>query len=313
MTRIPLITRRSFVAGAGAAVVGSRAVWGQAKLPVVAWLGTSTKETNSGYPALLQGMADLGYVQGRDFLLIERWNDGNVDLNVPLLKDLLLQGPDVIVTNTVEALSAASQLTTAVPIVGGIIPETAAAQLIGESLARPKGNVTGVLGTSPGVLGKQIEVLHEALPSERRFGWLQTTLVEPSLSENRSASDAAGKALGLELVRTEARLPEEIAAGFAELVRRNVRGVVFEQSALINSDRRRLVALCAEAKLPAIFGNLAVVTQAGGLMFYGFDTPTAFRRSSEHVVKILGGAKPSSLPVIVASPLLAGPECESRP
>ena len=288
------IKRREFITLLGGAVAWPLAARAQvsSKRPLVAILFGTTPEASSRLKGgFLQGMREFGYVEGRNFELAERYADGRLDRFAPMAEELVRLKPEVIVTASVGANVAVKQATAAIPIVSAALVDP-----IGEgwvaSHARPGGQMTGMLWNVDTLPGKQLSLAIEVVPGATRIGML----VNRGTSAAQRDAEAAAAASRVKLVPIEADKPEHLEPAVEALTRERVDLVLIIGEPLFFSERKRIVALMAAARLPALYAWREIV-EAGGLMSYGIDLPESFRRSAFFVDRILKGTKPGDLPV----------------
>jgi len=249
------------------------------------------------HEAFRQGLRDLGYVEGRNVVIEYREAGGQAERLLPLAAELVALKVDLIVAPTTPAALAAKQATKSLPIVffGSADPVTSG---LVTSLARPGGNVTGLTGVSPEILGKCLELLKQAVPRASRLAVLR----QPGAAGERTerdvlkVADDAAKALGVRLQIVEARVAADIDKAFANMTKARAEALVVWASAMLVHQRGRLVTLAAKNRLPAIYTSREVV-DAGGLMSYGHSQEDLNRRAATYVDKILKGATPADLPV----------------
>jgi putative ABC transport system substrate-binding protein len=248
--------------------------------------------------AFLQGLRDLGYVEGRNLVIEWRDAEGKPERLPALAAELVALKVDVIMTTggTRGAL-AAKQATRTVPIVFPVVGDPVAEGLV-TSLARPGGNVTGLSAVSPELVGKSLELLKQAVPGVSRVAFLlkPDAMPDRAKKDRLKAADVAARALGVRLQVVEARGPEDFDRAFSAMTRARADALAVLSTPVFDSERRRLVDLAAKNRLPTVYSYRNYV-EAGGLMSYGPDLPDLFRRSATYVDKILKGAKPGDLPV----------------
>jgi putative ABC transport system substrate-binding protein len=247
--------------------------------------------------AFRQSLRDLGYVEGRNLVIEYRDAGGKAERLPALAAELVALNVDVIVAPPTPAALAAKQATAALPIVfyGSADPVTSG---LVASLARPGGNVTGLSGLSPEVVAKCLELLKQAVPAVTRVAvlWQPGGAGERTEQDVLKETDAAAQALGIRLQFVETRSPADIDRAFAEMTRTRTNGLVVWTSAMLINERRRLVALAAKTRLPAVY-TFREFPEGGGLMSYGHSQADLNRRAATYVDKILKGAKPADLPV----------------
>ena len=245
---------------------------------------------------LLQSLHDLGYVEGQTITFTYRYAEEKPE-RLPNLAAELAQLPvDVIVAGPPEAVQAAKQVTSTIPIVmvtGG--PDPVGAGFV-TSLARPGGNVTGVsLVFGDEFAGKGVALLKEALPQVSRVAVLWDP-TRPMITATMQEVERVAQGVGLRLQRVAARQADEFDAAFAAMVHEGSEALIVLRSATFSRARHQLVALVATHRLPAIYEDRRYV-EAGGLMSYGSNPDVVFYRAGYYVDRILKGAKPADLPV----------------
>ena len=248
--------------------------------------------------AFLQGLRDLGYVEGRNLLIEYRDAAGKTERFPALAAELVALKVDVIVAagGTLAAL-AAKQATTTLPIVFAAVGNPVAEGLV-TSLARPSGNVTGLSLVQQEIVGKSLELLKQAVPEVSRVALLlkPDSMPDRAKKDRLNAADVAARALGVRLQVVEARGPEDFDRAFSDMTRARAGALTVLATPVFDSERRRLVDLAAKNRLPTVYSYRSYV-EAGGLMSYGPDLADSFRRAATYVDKILKGAKPADLPV----------------
>ena len=270
-----------------------------AKVPRIGYLGNYPPGAfPQNHEAFLQGLRDLGYVEGRNVVIEYRDAEGKVERLPILAAELVALKVDVIVTGggTPTAL-AAKQATKTIPIVFAAAIDPVADGLV-TSLAQPGGNVTGLSGLIPDLVGKRLEQLKQAVPGVSRVAvlWLPGALGERTDKDMLTGADVAARALGIQLQFVEARGPADFDRAFSEMTRARADALTVLPSSMFSIERRRLVDLAAKNRLPAVYERREFV-DAGGLMSYGPDFADLFRRAATYVDKILKGAKPGDLPI----------------
>jgi putative ABC transport system substrate-binding protein len=263
------------------------------KIPRIGFLSAASV---SGDPyrldAFRQSLRELGYVEGQNVAIESRWAEGKYDRLPALAAELVRLKVDVIVTYGPPAIQAAKQATGTIPIVmAGIIDPTGFVA----SLARPGGNITGVSLMAPELVGKQLQILKEVVPTVSRVALLGNPDNAGTAPQVRHAQDAA-RALGVRLQPLDARGPGEIDSAFAAMAREQAGALIVLVDVMFNVYRTRIAELAAKSRLPSVYG-LAQHVEAGGLMSYGGNINDRLRGAATYVDKILKGAKPADLPV----------------
>jgi putative tryptophan/tyrosine transport system substrate-binding protein len=241
-----------------------------------------------------QGLRDLGYIEGKNILIEFRWAEGHRERLAELAADLVRLDVAVIVTESPPAALAAQQATHTIPIVTAAIGDPVALGLVA-SLARPGGNVTGLTFQAPALSGKRLELLKALAPQALLVAVLWNG-TNPAHASYLGETEAAARALGLQLQAVEVRSPADLDRAFAAIARTRPSALITLADGMLLDNRTRLVAFAAQSRLPAIFPDREFA-EAGGLMTYGPSLAANFRRAAYYVDRILKGAKPTDLPV----------------
>jgi putative ABC transport system substrate-binding protein len=244
--------------------------------------------------AFTQRLQELGYVEGQNLGLAVRGAEGQLDRLPSLAAELVRLNVDVIVATGPEAtLRAAKGATDTIPIVMSARDYDPIARGYGASLARPGGNITGVLQQRLTLTAKQLEVLKEALPAVTRVA----VLWDDVSADQRRAAEAVAASLGVQLQPVELRHPPyDVESAFAAAAQGQAEALWVLNSPVFAMQRAHIVALAARRRLPTMFGA-SDGARAGGLMAYDVNNVEMFRRVADYVDKILKGAKPADLPV----------------
>jgi putative tryptophan/tyrosine transport system substrate-binding protein len=243
-----------------------------------------------GFP---QRMRELGYVEGKDFVIEWRFADGNYERFSEFAADFVRLKVDVFLV-TSAALRTVQQATTTIPIVMVYSTDPVGNGLVA-SLARPGGNITGLAGSSDDTAPKQLELLASVVPKLSRIGVLRNP-GNPSYAPVFKNLQAAAESAGLVAVPVDARNPAEIETAFAALAKERVGALIAASDAFFLDERQRIAELALEHRLPSMFAQREHA-EAGGLMSYGESLKEFYRRAAVFVDKIIKGAKPGDLPV----------------
>ena len=293
------LRRRQFLTllGSAAAAWPLAARAQQAGTPAVGYLNAASPGTNPQYQsAFRQGLAEAGYVEGKNVAIEYRWADNQYDRLPALTSDLVRRQVAVIAaTGGPPAAVAAKAATATIPIVFTSGADPVAAGLVA-SLDRAGGNVTG-MSLFYGELGaKRLGLLRDVMRKADAIAFL----VNPNFPEGQiQLKDVpeAARATGQELVVMKAGSESEIDAAFAALDPHKVGGLLVASDPLLSGHRSRIIALAARYVLPAIYYEPAWVAE-GGLMSYGTDAKEMYRQAGIYVGRILKGANPADLPVM---------------
>jgi len=247
------------------------------------------------YAAFLQGLRDLGYVEGQNIVIESRWAEGRTERLSDLAAELVRLKVDLIVSTggTVTALAAKSA-TTSIPIVFAVGGDLVKVGLIA-SLARPGGNLTGLSLLTTEMDAKRLELLKEAFPKVRRVAVLGNP-AGPSYANQLKETQAAAKVFGLQLQILEVRGPKDFESAFSAITREGAGALLVLSGPMFHAHRKQIADLAAKSRVPVMFFEREFV-EAGGLMSYGTNIADVFRRTATYVDKILKGAKPADLPV----------------
>jgi ABC-type uncharacterized transport system substrate-binding protein len=293
--------RRRFLlislAGAFAAPLGAGAQ-PAAKIARLGYLSLDDATSAGNREAFLQGLRDLGYVEGRNLAIQYRDAKGKPERLPALAAELVALKVDVILAGGTPHTLAAKQTTRTLPIVFAGATDPVGNGLV-TSLARPGGNVTGVsVATQEELVGKRLELLKQAVPGVSRVAvlWQPGAYGERMQKNIRKGADVAGRALRVRVQFVETRGPEDFDRAFSEMTGARAGALTVITSTMLFSERRRLVALAAKNRLPAMYTGRDFV-DAGGSMSYGQNVGDFFRHAAMYVDKILKGAKPGDLPV----------------
>ena len=255
---------------------------------------TTVAASRSTNEALLQGLRDLGWIEGQN-IVVECWYaDGKIDRLPALAAELVRANVDVIVAGSTPAILAAKKATNSTSIVMVTTGDPVADGLI-SSLAHPGGNVTGVTVLSLDLTAKHLQLLKEVVPKVSRVA----VLGGAAYSLKDFASGKAGRAareLGITLITFEARIPSDLESAFTMMAKERANGLLVLPSPMLDSERPRIAALALQHRLPSTY-ELGGYVEVGGLMFYGATLPYMYRYAASYVDKVLRGAKPADLPV----------------
>jgi putative ABC transport system substrate-binding protein len=290
--------RRQFMALIG----GAAASWPLAaraqpgKMPVIGFLGGPSAKGWASYLFIfLKGLSEVGYVEGRNLAIEQRWADGQYDRLPEMAVDLIDRRMSVIAAAGTPAALAAKAATKTTPIVFVTIADPVQIGLVA-SLRRPDGNVTGVTQLNVEIGPKLLELMHEVVPSATNIA----LLINPTNSNSATLSrelQSAARTLGLTLNVLNASTEADINAAFASLVEQRAGGLVVGGDAFLSTASEQIAALAVRHKVPSIYQSL-VFAQAGGLMSYGGDSTDAYHQAGVYTGRILKGEKPAELPVI---------------
>jgi len=282
-----MITRRAFVGTLAGGLLTAPLV-GEAqqaaKVARIGWLADKLGMGAQLREAFLQGLRDLGYVEGRNLVIEIRDAEGKPERYPALAADLVALKVDVIVAPGTPAALAAKQATRTIPIVFTVVDAVTSGLVA--SLARPGGNLTGLSAFAPELVGKCLEQLTQAVPGVSRVAvlWQPGGLGEHTERDMLKEADVAGRMLGVRLQFVEARGPADFGRAFSDMTKAHAGALTVLGSTRFIIERRRLVDLAAKHRLPAVYPWREFV-DAGGLMAYGPNVADLYRRAVEQPTK----------------------------
>jgi putative tryptophan/tyrosine transport system substrate-binding protein len=290
--------RREFITLLGGAAAGNwpLAVRAQqaakpARLGYI-WIGSKGSE-HSTLGGLRQGLSDLGYIEGRDFVIDDRYADSRPERLPGIVAELISTRIDLILSPGNPVTQAAKTATSSIPIIS-TTPDLLASGFVA-SLARPGGNVTGMSLTAGAALAeKWVELLHESFPGVKNVAVLSSSSAASSayLEKIREAASA----LGMQLQDFSAQNPVELLQALAAMEAAGIDGLVVESDAALLASRAEIIGFAARHRLPTVYGNSDYVPD-GGLMSYATSIFESWRRLASYVDRVLRGTSPGTLPV----------------
>jgi putative ABC transport system substrate-binding protein len=258
-------------------------------------MGARLPEFHPLLEAFRQGLRDLGYVEGQNLVIEDRYAEESLERLPDLVAELVRLKVDVIVAGGAHAIRAAQHATHTIPIVMAGTADPVAQGFIA-SLAHPGGNITGLSDLGSELPGKQLEILQEMVPQSTRVAVLANP-ASPYYASWMNNLTVAAQVLGLQLRVVELRHVDTLDTTFAAMTQAGADAlIVLPDSTLIDSLGGRIADLAATHRLPAMYAWRRHV-DAGGLMSYGPSPLDTQRRAATYVDKILKGAKPADLPV----------------
>jgi putative tryptophan/tyrosine transport system substrate-binding protein len=265
-----------------------------ARVGVLSPYGADDASSAAMIEPLREGLRERGYLEGQNVILETRFSDGQNERLPELAAELIRLPVDVIVADKHDAIMAAKQGTTTIPVVISTHADPVGSGLVA-SLARPGGNVTGVSTSAVEIGSKRLELLHQVAPGTSRVAILSDHTYAPTQRLVEEAEFAA-RTLGLDLLALDVRAPADFAAAFEATLRAGTHALVVFGDPLSSSQRGRILDFAAQNRLPTIYQNRPWV-EAGGLMSYGANNTALYRRSAYYVDRILKGTRPEDLPV----------------
>jgi len=265
-----------------------------AKLPTIGFLGPNTPSLDSPrVGAFLQRLRELSWIEGRNVAIEYRWGEGRIERLAEIAAEFVRLKVDVIVTSGTPQVVAAKQATSVIPIVFAAVGDPVGTGLVA-SLARPGGNVTGLSIQATDLAAKRLGLVREVVPGLRRLAIMANSDSRAAAVEMREVQ-ATARTLGLEVVASEIRRPEDIVPAF-EALKGRAEALYVCNDPLVTTNRISINTLALGVRLPAMY-NVREFVEAGGLVSYGPSFLDLYRRTADFVDKILKGAKPADLPV----------------
>jgi putative ABC transport system substrate-binding protein len=289
------VKRRAFL-GTLAVAAASLSFDGLAQTPrqLIGRLLTGSKEATEPWRGGFQeGMQELGYIEGRDYTLEDRYADGGTARLPALAQELVRSRPAAIVTDTTPATLAAKQASAAIPIIGAFLTDPVGMGLAA-SKARPGSNVTGLLTRVQGLPGKQLEIARDLVPRIANIGAL-VNVNNPSNMVQRGEAAAAAAKLGAAFAPVELRTPDEIGPAFQALLRERPSIVMVFGDGMLFGARGQIAAIALASRSPTVYSYREHVDE-GGLVSYGINLRQNYRRTAYYVDRILKGGRPADLP-----------------
>ncbi|HJS76929.1 MAG TPA: ABC transporter substrate-binding protein [Burkholderiales bacterium] len=266
----------------------------QSARPRLAWLSLVSRNARaSGLEPFLQGMATLGYQDGRNFDLDERWGENSREVLERLVLEAMQRRPALLVSQG-PAIEVVRKHAGKTPVVFGTSGDPIELG-IAKSLARPGGNFTGVTFLSYALVGKRVELLHEVAPKATRLAVLSNPEHGGDAKELAATREAAAS-LGLQVSHHPVKNAVELHRAFTAIAAQRGDGMVVHPDALMVEQRAAIARFALEQRIPGISG-WAVLAESGSLLTYGPNLQECYRRLAYFADRILRGAKPDELPI----------------
>jgi putative tryptophan/tyrosine transport system substrate-binding protein len=279
----------------GAAAMFPKAARAQRTVTAVVGVLSPEAPKTGNVSGLVEGLRELGFVEGRNIRFEYRWADGKFDRLPELAADLVRSQVDVIVAFVTQAAEVAKKQTSTIPIVMVGVSDPVGAGLAA-SLAHPGGNVTGTSSLAAALVGKQLELLKLVAPNNTRVATVfNPTNVTFQALQVREAK-AASEVLGLQLRFLEVRTPAEFGAAFGTVVQEQIGALLILIDPLFIANSKALAELSVKSRLITMTGY-RTFAEAGALMSYGPNYFDSYKAAAPYVDKILKGEKAADLPI----------------
>ena len=246
------------------------------------------------WEAFRQGLRELGYVEGKNIILIFPSSKVTPERLPDLAAELVNLKVDIIVAPTTAGALEVMKATKTIPIVMPTSIDPIGTGLVA-SLAHPNGNATGLTSIAPDLSGKRLELIKEIVPGVSQIAVLSNP-TSPTVPSQMNETKLAAQSLGLRLQTLEVRVPDDFERVFHAATTVHATALLALDDVLVFTHRTQIVKLAAKTRLPAIYGFSEFV-EAGGLMSYAANLSDSYRRAATYVDKILKGTKPADLPV----------------
>src|SRR5262245_9580413 len=256
---------------------------------------STASATASSSEAFTQRLWELGYMEGQNLVIEARFADGQLERLPVLVAELVRLQVDCLVVGGTDTTRIAKQATSTIPIVMLNASDDPVRLGLITSLARPGGNITGVIDIAEQLAGKSLELLKEAFPHLARVGHLAAKHASQATA-HRQEVEAAARLLGVRIYPLAMHGPEELEQAFQAARAERVEALIVAHYGFPNNHRDRILHLADTLRLPVMYTNPAFV-HSGGLMSYADDPLDRARHAATFVDKILKGAKPADLPV----------------
>jgi putative ABC transport system substrate-binding protein len=267
------------------------------KIPRIGYLTAASFSSSSmavRTEAFRQALRALGYIEGKNILIDERYAEGKLDRLPALAIELIRLNVDIIVSTGPRPTRSAKEATSTIPIVMAQDTDPVGNGFVA-SLARPGGNITGLSLLSPELSGKRLEILTEIVPKLSRMAVFGTSTY-PGNAQSLKEAELAAAALGVKLRYLDVLNSNGIEPAFRAATQGQADAILVLGGPAFNAQRPQIAELAIKSRLPAMYFATEFV-QAGGLMSYGVSFTDLFRRAATYVDKILKDAQAGDLPV----------------
>ena len=288
------MTSRRFLLLAGTTAIAWAAVAGENKVPRIGFIQAgSRQETQSLLDAFAESLSSLGWTEGKNIAVLDRWAEDRGEALPAIVKELIGSGAAILVTAGTAATLAARRVSTTIPIVLVGVDDPVSLGVV-DSLGHPGGNVTGLSLTSSEVITERLELLRQLVPGLRRLAVIVRD--DPGLDQKLQDIRSDAQRNGIEALMLEATTAKALDLAFARLRADRCQAIYVASGPLGPVKRARIIALAADSRLPAIY-SFRIFAVDGGLISFAADYGDLFRRAAVFVDRILKGANPATVPV----------------
>ena len=289
--------RRDVIVGIGSAVAWpiTAPAWSAGSAAKIGWLKIQgPRHSPDQLKAFREGMDALGQVEGRNYLLVERYGEDKEARLPDLAAELIDLDVRLILATSQPSVAAAARVTKTVPIIGPLNDDPVENGMA-RSLARPGGNISGVYSLAEELTPKRLSLLKQLVPSALRVGVLLRD-DWPNAKRAWQAEEEAAKQLGLELVALNARSAGDLAAALSEAGAKHLDGIIAFRNPTVVTNLKLIAEQCRKLRLAAVFDAREYV-DAGGLMSYGPNIDAIYRQLARFAVKLLNGTSVGEIPI----------------
>jgi len=266
----------------------------ETKVPRVGFIHTGSRQANqSALDAFHANLAALGWTDGSNIAVVDRWAEDRTEALPAIVKELLGSGVALLVTAGTPATLAARHASTTIPIILVGVDDPVSLGVV-ETLGQPGGNVTGLSLTSSAVIAERLELLQQIVPSLRRLAVIVRD--DPGLEQKLQDIRSNAQRKGIEALMLEATTAKALELAFARLHTDRCQAIYVASGPMGPVKRARIISLAADARVPAIY-SFRIFTVEGGLIAFAADYGDLFRRAADFVDRILKGDNPATLPV----------------
>jgi putative tryptophan/tyrosine transport system substrate-binding protein len=286
--------RRGFMLLAGATAIAWRPAASEVKIARIGFVEAGSRQENQGLLDAFRGnLAALGWTDGGNIAVLDRWAEERTEVSVAIVKELIGSGATVLVTAGSPATLAARRASTSIPIVFVGVDDPVSLGLV-DSLGQPGGNATGLSLSSSELITERLALLRELVPGLHRLAVIVRD--DPGLEQRLQDIRSDAQRKGIEALMLEATTAKALELAFLRLRADRCEAIYVASGPLGPVKRARIIALAAESRLPAIY-SFRIFPVEGGLMSFAADYRDLFRRAAGFVDRILKGAKPAGMPV----------------
>jgi ABC-type uncharacterized transport system substrate-binding protein len=288
------VRRRDLLLTGAGILVTSKSAWGARKIPRIGFIASGSRELSINLlDAFRRGLDEFGWVQDRDLIVLDRWAEERTDRLPNIARELIDTGAEILVTAGTPATFAARSVSATIPIIFVGVGDPVAVGIV-NSLTQPGGNTTGLSLSSRELITRRLQLLQELVPGLRRLAVIIRN--DPGLEQRLLDIRSSSERMGIKTVEFVAATGRALELAFQWLRSDRPDALYVASGPLGPSKRAEIVALAAQARIPAIY-SFPAFTAAGGLMSFAPDENDLFRRAAAYVDRILNGAWPADLAV----------------